>query len=181
MVFICDVRAYALVTGDPTEGSRLQKELSEGLVPSVRWARRLYPHDVPSDFNVEVIRRFRDAQEPLHSARKLGAVLLQFPPWLEATRAGADAIGAARDALAPLDVAVELRHSSWFAGRIGERTLALLRAEALPFVMVDEPQGTEHSVPPVTAVTARRATPRLHGRRSGFWARRRVSGPDGFR
>ena len=83
--------------------------------------------------------------------------------------------------MSPFDVAVELRHSSWFAGRVAERTLEFLRDEAIPFVMVDEPQGTEHSVPPINAVTAGRATLRLHGRRQGFWDRRGASVADRFR
>ena len=179
--FIFDVKAFALITGHPTEVSRLPKDLRDTLPASLAATRRLSTEDVPEDFKEEVIRRFRDALEPLHSAGKLGAVLLQFPPWLEATRPGADAIIAARDAMSPFDVAVELRHSSWFAGRVAERTLELLRDAAIPFVMVDEPQGTDHSVPPINAVTAGRATLRLHGRRPGFWDRRGASVADRFR
>lgn len=179
--FIFDIKAFALITGHPTEVSRLPKDLRDALPAPLSAARRVSTQEVTGEFHSEVTRRFRDALEPLHSAGKLGAVLLQFPPWIEATRAGADAILAARDAMSPFDVAVELRHSSWFAGRIGERTLEFFREEGLPFVMVDEPQGTEHSVPPLNAVTAGRATFRLHGRRPGFWDRRGASVADRFR
>jgi len=179
--FIFDVKAFALLTGHATEVSRLPRDLRETLSPELASRKRIAADAAPSELRAEAIRRFRDALEPLHSAGKLGAVLLQFPPWVEATRAGADAILAARDALAPFDVAVELRHASWFAGRMEQRTLDFLRAERIPFVMVDEPQGTERSVPAVHGVTAARATLRLHGRRAGYWDRPGVSVADRFR
>ena len=179
--FIFDVKAYALLTGHATEVSRLPKDLREALPAALSARKRISAEEAPAGLMAEATRRFLDALEPLHSAGKLGAVLLQFPPWLEATRAGADAILAARDALAPFDVTVELRHASWFEGRVGERTLELFRTEQIPFVMVDEPQGTPRSVPPVTAVTAGRATIRLHGRRAGYWDRPGVSVAERFR
>jgi len=67
-------------------------------------------------------------------------------------------------------VAVEFRHGSWFNEKNAERTLRFLEDHALPFVMVDEPQGFKTSVPHVYAVTSPRlALVRFHGRNAATW------------
>jgi uncharacterized protein YecE (DUF72 family) len=55
-------------------------------------------------------------------------------------------------------------------GRIGERTIALLKDLELSYVIVDAPPGTESSMPPTVAVTdPRLAVFRFHGRRVATW------------
>jgi hypothetical protein len=48
--------------------------------------------------------RFLSAPEPLNQAGKLGAILLQFPPWFPASRAGRDCILACARRVAPRHV-----------------------------------------------------------------------------
>ncbi len=180
--FRFDVKAYAPMTGHPTEVARLPRAIKEALPAAIGDRARVYPKDLPGEVLDEIWRWFADAIEPLHSAGRLGAVLLQYPPWFHATRASAEAILDARRRLAPVEIAVEFRHRSWLEGRVGARTLEFLAAEGIPFVMVDEPQGTEHSVPSVNAVTApRHAVLRLHGRKAGVWDRRGTSVAERFR
>lgn len=180
--FTFDIKAYALMTGHPTEVRRLPKAI-RGMLPAPLQRRtRVYAKDLPADIVDAVWEWFHDALQPLHSAGKLGAVLMQYPPWFHPSRESADAMLEARRRLAPLSMAVELRHRSWFEGRVGARTLGFLGENEMPFVMVDEPQGTEQSVPPLVAVTTpRHATFRLHGRKEGVWDRPGTSVAERFR
>lgn len=180
--FRFDVKAYALMTGHATEIARFPKAILETLPAELAAKARVYAKDLPAEVVDDVWRWFADAIEPLHSAGRLGAVLMQYPPWFHATRASADAILDAQRRLAPVEIAVEFRHRSWFAGRVGTRTLEFLAGHGIPFVMVDEPQGTEHSVPGIDAVTAsRHAVLRLHGRKAGVWDRPGTSVAERFR
>jgi uncharacterized protein YecE (DUF72 family) len=180
--FVFDVKAHALMTGHPTEIKRLPRDLQDALPADVVSRGRVYPHDLPSEIMDEVWRLFVDALQPLAIAGKLGPILLQFPPWFLPTRDNLNTIIAARDRLAPLPVAVELRNRRWFTPRVGERTFAQLRDNALPYVVVDEPQGTENSVPPIVSVTASAlAVVRMHGRRSGHWNRRGATVSEKYR
>ena len=42
----------------------------------------VYAKDYRSEIRDEVWRLFRDAVQPLHESGKLGAILLQFAPWI---------------------------------------------------------------------------------------------------
>ena len=170
------------MTGHPTEVARFPRAIREMLPADIDAKSRVYPQDLPAGVMDEVWRWFADAIEPLHSAGRLGAVLMQYPPWFHATRASANAILEAQRRLAPLEIAVEFRHPSWLDGRVGARTLEFLAEHRIPFVMVDEPQGTAHSVPGINAVTApRHAVLRFHGRKAGVWDRAGTSVAERFR
>ena len=63
-----------------------------------------------------------------------------------------------------------------------DRTLTFLRENALPYVIVDEPQGLPNSVPPIAAVTSPSlAIVRFHGRRDDMWNKRGVKVVDKYR
>jgi uncharacterized protein YecE (DUF72 family) len=65
---------------------------------------------------------------------------------------------------------VEFRSETWFNDKNRERTLRFLADNAIPFVMVDGPQGLRSSVPPIVAVTSpEMALIRFHGRRVETW------------
>jgi uncharacterized protein YecE (DUF72 family) len=71
-----------------------------------------------------------------------------------------------------------LRYELWqrfWDDEHAERTLALLSERGLPYVVVDEPQGTSASVPPVVAATAPVAIVRFHGRNKAAWAKRNAT------
>jgi len=63
-----------------------------------------------------------------------------------------------------------------------ERTLALLRANEMSYVVVDEPQGFASSVPPYAAVTSPRlAVVRMHGHRADTWEKPGTPAVERFR
>ncbi|MEJ7812299.1 MAG: DUF72 domain-containing protein [Gemmatimonadaceae bacterium] len=180
--FVFDIKAHALMTGHPTEVARLPRALRNALPADVAGKKRVYPKDLPGDVYDEVWTTFRAALEPLTTAGKMGAVLLQYPPWFMPGSASRDAILEARDRLGGLLAAVELRDRRWFAPKTAERTLRFLADHAIPYVIVDEPQGLRSSVPPVPAVTSPElAIVRLHGRRGDTWAKRGASVAEKYR
>lgn len=180
--FTFDIKAHALMTGQPSEVQRLPRALREALPAGLAEKERVYGKDLPAELYDEVWNVFRDALEPLHSAGKLGSVLLQYPRWFLPGNESRASILEARERLAGLDSAVEFRNSSWFNERNRERTLEFLESNRIPFVMVDEPQGLRSSVPPIVAVTSPLlAVVRFHGRRAADWERPGVPVVDRFR
>jgi len=180
--FTFDIKAYALMTGHPTEVARLPKALRAVLPPAIAAERRVYGRDLPPEIYDEVWALFRDAVDPLVSAGKLGSVLLQYPQWFTPSKSARSAILEARDRLDGIPCTIEFRNRSWFDGQASERTLAFLREHRLPYVIVDEPQGLPNSVPPIADVTAPRlAIVRMHGRRDDMWGRRGASVADKYR
>jgi uncharacterized protein YecE (DUF72 family) len=180
--FVFDVKAHALMTGHATELSRLPRALREALPAGFSGRRRAKPEELPAELVDEAWRLFVRALDPLREAGRLGAVLLQFPPWFEPSRERAAAIVRAAERLEGLPAAIELRHAGWFRGRVAARTIDFLREHALPYVMVDEPQGHENSVPPLHAVTSSAlAVVRFHGRRADTWAKGTPTAVERFR
>jgi uncharacterized protein YecE (DUF72 family) len=170
------------MTGHPTEVARFPRALRDVLPPSVAAQKRVYPRDLPSEIYDEVWAIFRDAIQPLVDAGRLGSVLLQYPQWFLPGRAARNALLEARDRLDGISCTIEFRNRAWFDLRDRDRTLEFLANHALPYVIVDEPQGLPNSVPPIAAVTAPRlAIVRLHGRRDDMWNRRGVSVADKYR
>jgi uncharacterized protein YecE (DUF72 family) len=180
--FVFDVKAHALMTGQPSETRRLPKPIREALPEELRDKPRLYPKDLPEELAGEVWAGFRRGIEPLVAGGRLGAVFLQFPRWVFPSNEARDHILQARERLGGLPVAVEFRHGSWFNEKNAERTLRFLTDNAIPYVIVDEPQGFKSSVPPVVAVTSPElAVFRFHGRRADTWEKRDVSPAERFR
>jgi uncharacterized protein YecE (DUF72 family) len=168
--FVFDVKAHALMTGQPTETARLPRAIRDALPRAARAKRRLYARDLPAALLDEAWSSFLDALEPLRAAGKLGAILLQYPRWVRPSRASATLIDDARRRLGDRTAAVEFRHRDWLMEGTRVRTFALLERNGFGYVCVDEPQGLDSSVPPVAAVTARGlSVVRFHGRRAEFW------------
>lgn len=170
--FVFDIKAHALLTGQPTETKRLPKALRDALPATLAAKPRLYAKDLPGELLAEVWRLFADGLAPLAESGQLGAVFLQYPRWFFTSSENRDAIREARAGLAPFElrVAVEFRNATWFNEKNAERTLRFLEDEAIPLVMVDGPQGFKSSVPPVLAVTdPALAVVRFHGRRTATW------------
>ena len=173
--FTFDIKAHALMTGHATDVARLPRDLREALPSRMANAESVRTRDLPCELVDEVWRRFMSALTPLREAGKLGAILLQLPRDFDPSAANEHAIAALRQRAGDSALcAVELRHAEWVTeGARRERTLALLRAHDLAYVMVDAPQGFESSMPPLVAVTSDRlAVVRLHGRRTETWERR---------
>ena len=162
--FVFDIKAHALMTGQPTELSRLPKAIKEELPAELSEKKRIYRKDMPNELLDAVYQQFREALEPLIEARKLGAVFVQFPKWVFPSNEARDLILETRQRL-DLPIAVEFRHGSWFNEKNAERTIRFLQDNKVPYVAVDEPQGFKSSVPPVIFPTNDElAVIRFHGR-----------------
>jgi uncharacterized protein YecE (DUF72 family) len=180
--FVFDIKAHALLTGQPTEIKRLPRDIRQALPGELHEKRRIYARDLPEEVRAEVWRLFLDGLEPLREAGQLGAVILQYPRWFFPIGESRDAILEARERLGDVRSAVELRNASWFNEKNAERTLRFLADNAIPFVMVDEPQGMKSSVPPISAVTSPElAVVRFHGRRAETWEKQGIPVVERFR
>ncbi|HUF07230.1 MAG TPA: DUF72 domain-containing protein [Candidatus Binatia bacterium] len=180
--FTFDIKAHALMTGQPSEVKRLPKDLRESLPAELLDQKRVYARDLPNEVVDEIWARFLDGIEPLRSSGKLGAVFLQYPRWFFPTAASRDEIVRARERLGDTPFAVELRHASWFNEKNRERTVEFFLKHDIPFVMVDAPPGTKSSIPPMTLVTSPKlAIVRFHGRRTETWERSGIPVVERFR
>jgi uncharacterized protein YecE (DUF72 family) len=172
--FIFDIKAYSALTHHPTQVRSLPKDLRE-LLPDSAARRTIYYKDLPEEVRDGIWERFADALLPLDSAGKLGVVVFQFPFWFLPGRASRDYIEQVKARLPQYLPAIEFRNPLWFEGESAEQTLWFLKTLDLPFVCVDEPQGTRASVPPVVRATGPIAVVRFHGRNREAWARRGAS------
>lgn len=180
--FTFDVKAHALMTGQPTETKRLPKALREALPAELTEKRRLYARDLPTELRDEVWRLFMDGLEPLREAGQLGSILLQYPRWFFPISQSRDEILEAKERLGDQLFAVELRNASWFNQKNADRTMRFLTDNQIPFVVVDEPQGMKSSIPPIVAVTSPDlAIMRFHGRRAETWEKQGIPVVERFR
>ena len=182
--FTFDIKAHALMTGQPTETKRLPKDLREALPMEVAEKARIYAKDLPDDLRDDVWAWFADGLQPLAEAGQLGSILLQYPRWFFTSSENRDTIeeSAARLREAGMTPAVEFRNASWFNEKNIERTLAFLGDRNIPLVMVDGPQGFKSSVPAITAATSPElAIVRFHGRRTETWEKPGIKTVERFR
>lgn len=161
--FTFDVKAFRLFTGHPTPVSVLPRDLRP-----TGSRRQVHRRDLPDGTYDELWARFHAALAPLAATGRLGAVLVQFPPWFGHGEAAKRRILDVAARCRPHRVAVELRHHSWFTEATVLDTLGLLGEHDLTFVCVDMPQGFASSVPPLLTVTADLAMVRFHGH-SAAW------------
>jgi uncharacterized protein YecE (DUF72 family) len=182
--FTFDIKAHALMTGQPTETKRLPKDLREALPGDVAEKSRIYAKDLPDDLKDDVWAWFADGLEPLAEAGQLGSILLQYPRWFFTSSENRDTIEDAVDRLRKVGMtaAVEFRNGTWFNDKNIERTLKFLGDRAIPLVMVDGPQGFKSSVPAIVAATSPDlALVRFHGRRAETWEARNIKTVERFR
>ncbi len=179
--FTMSFKAYAPITGHPTETKRLPKDLREALPDEAAAKMRVYPRDLPRETLEEIHKRFWVALEPLRKAGKLGSVLLQYPDWTVISRENKEAILRARALLPDDRLAVEFRNGTWMSERNREETLRFLSDAGLTYVAVDEPQGFPSSLPPVAAVTTEElAVIRFHGRNAENWKKKGITAAERF-
>ena len=179
--FTMNVKAYSLLTGHPTLPNSLWPDLQAEILPEHRDKRSVYAKHLPDLAVEEVWERFRHSLMPLHSAGKLGAVLLQYPRWFGPKERSREEIRLAALRLPDYRLCVEFRNPRWLAEEECERTLELLEADGLAFVCVDAPQGLTSSMPPVVAATSELAVVRFHGRNAETWEGRTRTAAERFR
>ena len=151
--FVFDIKAHALMTGQPTETKRLPKDLRSALPAEIAEKPRIYAKDLPDELRDEVWAWFADGLEPLKEAGQLGSILLQYPRWFFTSSENRDEIEEAVERLRAVGLtgSVEFRNATWFNEKNIERTMRFLGDRQIPIVMVDGPQGFKSSVPPIVA------------------------------
>ena len=179
--FTFNVKAFSLFTQHPTPLKALPADLREAAAAGAAGKARVYLKDVDPAVADQAWDRFLTALEPLRRAGKLGAILLQFPPWFPISRANKEYITACAERVAPRRVCVEFRNRTWMTPDNQRETLEFLSARGVPYVCVDMPQGHRDSIPPVLAVTAPDlAVVRLHGH-SDKWDSKDIHERFGYR
>src|SRR6202161_528703 len=176
--FTFNVKAFSLFTQHPTPVKSLPVDLREAA--SQGGKDRVYLKDVDPAVADQAWDRVLAALEPRRGAGKLGAILLQFPPWFPISRANKDYILACAQRAAPRRVCVEFRNRTWMTEDNQEETLRFLAASRLPYVCVDMPQGYPSSIPPVLAATSDLAVVRMHGH-SDKWDSKDIHERFGYR
>lgn len=181
--FVFHVKAFGLMTRHAVDERRLPPELRE-LVSDVDERGRVRH---PSAALVEAsFDCFNEFIEPLREAGKLGGVLMQFPPYFEATdharmHEHLGYIEYAAEKLGDTRVLVEFRHPSWVTGARAAETMKFLSDRGLSYVSVDAPQFADRStMPPLAAATSDWSYVRLHGRNRETYFGKSASAADRF-
>ena len=168
--FRFDVKAHPVFTGHPIERARLPAELVE-LMPE-QSGGRTYPNQLAPELARELENRYFMSLAPLVEVGRLTSILLQFPPWFDATRGNVRHIEGLRARFPTAPFSVEFRNRSWLLPERRTRVIDLLRAQNLAYVVVDEPDVERGGVPPISFVTSPRlAVVRFHGQNRQAWAK----------
>jgi uncharacterized protein YecE (DUF72 family) len=116
-----------------------------------------------------------DTVAPLAGAGKLATFLLQLSPAFEPRKHELDELRPLVEALAPVPVAIELRHRAWVKPDRVEETLGWYESAGAAWVAVDAPQGRAPTMmPALDAVTLPSvAYLRAHGRNAEGYMRGR--------
>jgi uncharacterized protein YecE (DUF72 family) len=170
--FVFNIKAYRLFTRHQTPVVSLGKALREALGPVDK--KNVYDKDLPEEITLELWDRFREVLQVLRDAGKLGAVHMQFAPWVAFHPETFEYLEHCRAMLAGYTVAVEFRNRTWFdTEKHTARTLKFEKENGFVNVVVDAPQGIPNTIPSVWEVTnAELALVRLHGRNHGTWNRK---------
>ena len=173
--FTFNIKAFSLLTQHPTRVGALYKDLRPDTDK-----KNLYLKDLDAKVVEEVWERFLAALDPLAEAGKLGAVLFQFPQWFPIGKRNKEYILQCKERCQPYRMCVEFRNRTWLSEDNRSETLDFLTSYALPYVVVDMPQGHPSSVPPIVAATADLAVVRFHGH-SDKWTSRDIYERFGYR
>jgi uncharacterized protein YecE (DUF72 family) len=159
--FTFDVKLHRLLSRHSAGLDSLPPELREGAEVNERGRVILTP-----ELESAMLDQTLDAVAPLREAGKLGPFLLQLTPAFTPFENSLDELDALAERLAPLGLAIELRHRLWVHEKRVEQTLDWYESHGAAFVCVDSPPGDELPIlPPIDAVTRRDlAYLRLHGR-----------------
>jgi uncharacterized protein YecE (DUF72 family) len=156
--FTFNIKAFSLLTQHPTRVSALYKDLR----PETD-ATNVYLKDLEEPVVDQVWERFLGALEPLAGAGRLGCLLFQFPPWFGIARRNKHYILECKRRCEPYRMCVEFRNASWMSDENRAETIDFLTTYAVPYTVVDMPQGYRSSVPPVVVATTDLAVVRFHG------------------
>jgi uncharacterized protein YecE (DUF72 family) len=175
--FVMHVKAFGVMTRHPVKVEQLPTDLRDD-APTDERGRVDRP---PREFRAEIFRRFHDALEPLRETRKLGGILMQFPPYVVPRPVAFDYLEWAQQQLGGDEMLVEFRHASWLDDENRAGTLAFLAGHHMTYVIVDAPRLEARNVlPTVVATTTPTAYVRFHGRNAETWNKRVGSAAERF-
>jgi len=138
-------------------------------VPSVLTRHHQAAGSEPVDIRA-TFATFAESLAPIIATKQLAAVFFQFPPYFGVDGKNVQYLTAIRQFYPDLPVAIEFRHSSWYASQYRKSTLDLMKRLNFIHVVVDEPQTAAASVPMVPVATNADLTiMRLHGRNTLGW------------
>lgn len=115
--------------------------------------------------NRPLFKAFIQGIEPLITARKLGAVLIQFPTFFKHTAQNIDYLKQTKEWLKPLPLVIEFRNADW----LREETYKLLKREKIGLCVVDEPQ-LPTLLPYEPRATSNLGYFRFHGRNKSWYS-----------
>jgi uncharacterized protein YecE (DUF72 family) len=174
--FTMHVKAFGLMTRHPVKVDQLPTDLRD--VPTDARGRVERP---PREYRAEVFRRFHEALEPLRSAGKLGAILMQFPSYFVYKLYSLEYLEWSKEQLGGDEMLVEFRHASWLDEEHRADTLRFLEEHGLTYVTVDAPKtGGRNVLPTVVGVTSPTVYVRFHGRNAETWNKRTGSAAERF-
>lgn len=165
------VKAHQVISGHPSDPGRLPAPLRN--LPAELDAKGRIRR-ASRELRDAAIDTLLEACGPLGD--KLGAILVQLPPFVISGERQRDELARILTRLRPARAAVEFRHRSWVAPGERERAVALLAEHDAAWVCVDAPRTEVMSaMPPIVEVT----TPglaylRMHGRNAEAWTRGRT-------
>ena len=126
------------------------------------WKR--YTHERESWPTADEEKFFKNSIDPLVSAGKLGALLVQFPWSFKNTDDNRSWLKDLFDSFAEYPLALEIRHSSWNVPEVYE----YLAEKRVAFCNIDQPVF-RGSLKPSAQVTAQVGYVRLHGQNYANW------------
>jgi len=160
------VKAHQVISGHPSEPGRLPAPLRElPYTPDARGRIRRPSRELRD----AVIDSLLEAVGPL--GVKLGAILVQLPPYVVSGEPQRAELGRILGRLRPARAAVEFRHRSWAEPGEREAAAELLGTHDAAWVVVDAPRiPAKNVMPPIVEVTSPAlAYLRLHGRNAAAW------------
>lgn len=161
-----EINATAYRTPPPKQAQVWVNQTPDGFTFSVKLHQRFSQSPVPAAEDDVLIRRTRESVQPLVEAGRFTCFLLVLPASFSPGKHSIDELAILAERLAPLPVAVELRHRSWVTSDQREDTLAAFRKRALVWISVDMPQLDGSTLMPPVDVATRSdfAYLRCHGR-----------------
>ena len=129
------------------------------------WTR--FTHERAAAWTKSEVREVRAAFDKLHSAGKLGAVLLQFPWSFRRTEENREWLADVTRAFHMYPLVLEVRHESWNTPEFYEA----LSERGIGFVNIDQPLFSR-SIKPSASVTSSVGYIRVHGRNYKDWFRK---------
>ena len=171
--FLFDVKLHRLLSRHSATAETLPPDLRREAPVDGRGRVLLTP-----ELEAAMAARIREELEPLRSAKKLGALLLQLSPAFSPRKHQLAELESLIRRFAGDTLAVELRNRDWLHERQRDETLAFFQQHRLPLVLVDAPASEHFTVMPTENLitTPALAYLRLHGRNeAGYIAGKSVA------